>query len=303
MKFTRLGMALFLILGLTLSAPAFQTTTGAIEGFVKTSDTGEIVSNVKIILVFTQNESIKHEFKTDKRGHYYKAGLTPGIYKISIEKEGFLPASGTIRVKLGSATEYDFELDVLENLVPESLKLGQKGLDLLNEGKNADAIDKFTQGIAEDNTNPALFYYRGLAYERQGELDLALADYQKSIELKPDFALPFARSGISYAKQKNYEKACEYYQQALDLGDSDVTTYYNYGAVLMNQGKSQEAKIVFEKLLELDENYADALYQLGIISLGLGESGKAKVYLERFVEMDPENNNAAIAKKILDSLK
>jgi len=55
-------------------------------------------------------------------------------------------------------------------------------------------------------------------------------------------------------------------------------------------------------LLSLDENYADAFYYLGIISIGQGDSEKAKELLQKFIKMDPENRNAPIAKKILESL-
>jgi len=73
--------------------------------------------------------------------------------------------------------------------------------------------------------------------------------------------------------------------------------------VLMNLGKSEAARPVFENLLSLDENYSDAYYHLGIIYIGLGDVTKAKEFLQKFVDMDPENSNAPIAKKILESLK
>jgi tetratricopeptide (TPR) repeat protein len=53
----------------------------------------------------------------------------------------------------------------------------------------------------------------------------------------------------------------------------------------------------------MDEDYADAYYHLGIISIGLSDPGKAKELLQKFIELDPENMNAPIAKKIIESLK
>jgi tetratricopeptide (TPR) repeat protein len=86
------------------------------------------------------------------------------------------------------------------------------------------------------------------------------------------------------------------------LGDKDLTTHYNYGVVLINLGRSADAKPVFENLLSLDENYADAYYHLGIIYIGLGEVIKSKELLQRFIDLDPENSNAPLAKKIIESL-
>ncbi|MCK4930572.1 MAG: tetratricopeptide repeat protein, partial [Candidatus Aminicenantes bacterium] len=56
------------------------------------------------------------------------------------------------------------------------------------------------------------------------------------------------------------------------------------------------------KLLAVDEGYPDAYYHLGIITLGQGDVEKAKELLKKFLELDPENPNAPVAIKILESL-
>lgn len=278
-------------------------TTGSLEGYVRDAKSGEIISRARILLVFTRNESVKFDLSADKKGHFYKSGLTPGTYKVNLEMEGYLPTSGTVRVRLGVTTQHDIEITPMESVVPKAYKIVEEGIRLLNEGKYAEAEEKFTNGISEEKPDPLCYYYRGFARERQGNGENALADYKKAIDLQPDFILAFSRSGIIHAKQKDFDKAAEFYQKALDLGDKDVTTYYNNAVVLMNQGKSQEAGKYLEQLLILDENYADAYYHLGIIYIGQGDAAKAKEFLEKFVEIDPQNTNAAVAKKILESLR
>ena len=74
--------------------------TGAAEGFVKAANTGKIKTKAKITLVYTRNEIMKYELHTDKKGHFYKGGLTPGIYRVHTEKEGNLPVAQTVRGRL-----------------------------------------------------------------------------------------------------------------------------------------------------------------------------------------------------------
>lgn len=289
----------------SLSVGAQSGVTGAIKGSVKDAKTGEVIAKAKIILVYSKSDAMRYELQTDKKGYYYKGGLTPGYYKATIEKEGFLPTSSTVRVRLADTVQIDFELKILESTVsqiPKAMKKAKKAMKLLEEGKYEDAVREFSEGISHDQSNPMLYFYRGLSQENSGNIDGALADYQKAIELKPDFMLPYSRSGKIYARQQSYEKASDLYQKSVELGDKNMTTHYNYGVVLMNLGKSTEAKTVFENLLSLDENYADAYYQLGIIYLGLGNSAMAKELLQRFIDMDPENKNASIAKEILKHL-
>jgi tetratricopeptide (TPR) repeat protein len=59
---------------------------------------------------------------------------------------------------------------------------------------------------------------------------------------------------------------------------------------------------MFENLLVFDEDYADAYYYLGIITIGQGDAEKAKELLQKFLDLDPENPNAPVAQKILESL-
>jgi len=287
----------------SLSVGGQSGVTGAIKGFVKDAKTGEVIVKAKIIMVNAKYGNIKYELQTDKKGYYYKGGLTPGYYKFTVEKEGFLPISRTLRVRLADTVQSDFELQTLESQVPESVKTASKAIKLFNEAKWEDAIREFSEGISSDPTSYLLYFYRGLSQENNGNIEEALEDYQKTIELKPDFMLVYSRLGKIYARQQKYEKASEFYQKSVELGDKDITTLYNYGVVLMNLGKSTEAKPVFENLLSLDEDYADAYYYLGIISIGQGDSEKAKEFLQKFIEIDPENKNAPIAKKILESLR
>ena len=306
-KFTHLILFIFLVCCVCVLFIGSQSgTTGGVKGSVKDAKTGEAIAKVKIILVSSKNDAMKYELQSDKKGNYYKGGLTPGYYKFTIEKEGFLPTSKTIRVRLGDTIQTDFELRILENSisrVPESVKKAKEAMALLEKGIYEDAVKKFTELISEDQANPLPYFYRGLAQEKNSNVEKAILDYQETIELKPDFILPYARAAKIHARQQNYEKAREFYQKSVELGDQDITTHYNFGVVLINLGKSTEAKTVFENLLSMDEEYADAYYHLGIISIGQGESERAKELLQKFIQLDPDNTNAPIAKKIIESLK
>jgi tetratricopeptide (TPR) repeat protein len=291
----------FVIFAFYLTA-FLDAVTGTTEGYIKDAQSGEPISKAKIIFVSAKSEVMKYELYSDKKGYFYRSGLITGIYKVTVEKDGYLPQSSSIRVKLGEVAYLEIRLKSFKGLIPQSAKLSSQGIKLLDTSKYEEAIEKFTEAISEDQSNPVSYYYRGVALEKNGNIDKALEDYQKAIELKPDFILPISSAGKIYAKQRDFEKAIDFYKKAVELGDQDATTHYNYGVCLMNLGNNAKARAVLEKLLILDENYSDAYYQLGIIYIGLGEVSKAKEFLQKFIDMDPENKNASIAKEILKSL-
>jgi len=281
---------------------ALAATTGAVEGFVKDEQTGDPILKAKITFVSAKSASIRLVSHSDKKGHFYRGGLTIGFYQITVEKENYIPTQSTVRVPLGDTAKIEIKLKPYKGLPPVTKKISGKAVSLLNEGKYEEAIEKFTEAITEDPENPVFYYYRGAAFEKTGDLDKSMEDYQKSVELKPDFILPTANIGKIYAKKREFEKAIEFYKEAAELGDKDATNYYNCGVCLMNLGKNEQAKEVLEKLISFDENYSDAYYQLGIIYIGLGGSAKAIEFLQKFIDLDPENQNVSIAKEILKSL-
>lgn len=294
-------LTLFMMFAFCLAS--FSGVTGAAEGCVKDAKTGELISKAKITLVSIKSKALKYELYSDKKGRFYKGGLPPGIYKVIVEKDGYLPMSGSIRVRPGDTAKIEAELKSFESLMTLSAISSRQGSKLLDEGKYEEAIEEFTRAISEDQSNPVFYYYRGLSLEKSGNIEKALEDYQKAVELKPDFLLPLTRTGRIYAKKENFEKAIEFYKKAVELGDKDTTTYYNYAVCLMNIGSNKEAKDILEFLLSLDEKYSDAYYQLGIIYIGLSDSTKAKELLQKFIELDPQNKKAPIAKQIIKSLK
>ena len=297
-KMIFIGLSIVLIFCMA----TFASTTGSVEGFVKDEQTGEPILKAKITFVSAKSSSIRLVSHSDKKGHFYRGGLAIGIYQITVEMENYIPKQSSIRVSLGPTAKMEIKLNPFKGPPPITKKISSKAISLLNEGKYEESIEKFTEAITEDPENPIFYYYRGVAFEKTGDLDSAMEDYQKSVELKPDFILPTANIGKIYAKKKEHEKAIEFYKKAVELGDKDATNYYNYGICLMNLGKKEQAKEVLEKLITLDEDYSDAYYQLGIIYLGLGDSANAKEFLKKFLDMDPDNQNAPIAKEILKSL-
>lgn len=284
------------------SVPLSGQTTGAVRGHVKNSQTDDPISNAKIQLIPEMSGYLTYDFYSDNKGLFYRGGIRPGTYKVLVEKDGYLPVSSSIRIRLADTANIEITLDPVESVIPESTHAIVKGSKLLDTGHYEKAAAIFDEAISSDPSNPVLFYYRGAASERIGNIEMAIEGYQRAVDLKPDFVLPMSRIGILSARKGDMNKAIEFFGKAVEMGDQDTNTYYNYGVSLLNVGKHEVAKDIFSKLISFDEDFPDAYYQLGIINISLGNIEKAKGFLHTFLEMDPKNVNADIAKQILKSL-
>jgi len=285
-----------------LPTPVFANST--IKGVVSEKGTGTPIENVKVTIASLRTSTARYELLTDDKGYFYKTGLQNAMYQVFFEKDGYVPAQSAIRLGASDLKELDAQLEKIEaktsNLVFELVSTAQK---LTAAGKYDEAIDKVSRAIEKEPGNFILYYNRAIGYDKKGDKEKAVLDYQKSLELKPDFLLSLSALGNIFAKKGNFEKAVESYKKAFELGITDTLALYNYGACLVNLGNSDEAKTVFEKLVSLDANYSDAYYQLGIIYLGLNDNAKAIEYLKKFIELDPENENVPVAREILKTLE
>ncbi len=297
-------MILLILTGWLLSAvPAFPQIMGVIKGHVVDKETQAPVVKAKVIIASARTQAARSEIVTDKNGFFYKSGLPPGVYQVSCEKAGFAPSITNMRLTIAEEREVTIPLDVLKDGTKTVLSLMTRVEALLGEGRFQETIDKITEAAAGEALNYVLYYYRAVALEKAGDQPKALADYQKALELKPDFFPVLAGLGKLYARMGDNPKAVEFYKKAFESGSTDVLVLFNYGVCLINASENAQAKTIFEKLLTIDPAYPDAHYQLGIICLGLGETARAKEYLGKFVELDPENATASVAKEILKTLK
>src|SRR5271157_2444081 len=61
------------------------------------------------------------------------------------------------------------------------------------------------------------FYDRGLAYNKVGQYDLAIADFDEAIHLNPNLAAVFDDRGVAYYNKGEYDHAIADYNEAIRL--------------------------------------------------------------------------------------
>jgi tetratricopeptide (TPR) repeat protein len=100
--------------------------TSSIEGTVK----GEDGNGLKGATVHITRTDIKGNYKvnTDKKGHYFHAGLPLGTYDVSVEVNGqTMDTVRGVRTKLGDPTEVDFDLHKMAQQRQQMQKAAETG--------------------------------------------------------------------------------------------------------------------------------------------------------------------------------
>jgi len=109
--------------------------------------------------------------------------------------------------------------------------------------------------ILKDPLTPEEHINLGVAYEKKGKYDEAIAAYKKAVKKNP-VALLYI--GNVYFQKREMEKAEEYYKKAIDRDPLMADAYNNLAWLYATQGKNlDEAESLAKKAIELRPDRSD----------------------------------------------
>lgn len=135
----------------------------------------------------------------------------------------------------------------------------------------------------EDSKNALYAYWLGRLDYDADQYDHAILQFQKAIELAPDMAQAYNNLGLGYYRQNRNRLAVANYQKAIDLnlksGHPDAWPYLNLAITERSLNQPTEAETHLREAISLNPNLAPARFQLGNI---LEDNGKMKDAIFQF---------------------
>ncbi len=208
-----LGVLLFALAG-------FAQTTTSLEGDVKGED-GQLLKGA---LVKIDREDIKghYQVKTDKKGHYFHAGLPIGTYKITVEVDGKdVDFVDKVRTTLGDPVVNNFDehanaqkRQAMTAAADSGTLTKEQERGLTPEQKAA--LEKQTKERAQQlakNKGLNDAFNAGMQAMTAKQYDVAVQQFSKASEMDPNcrtcglrgFSLP--SSYINLARQQDRHRA------------------------------------------------------------------------------------------------
>lgn len=149
-------------------------------------------------------------------------------------------------------------------------------------------------------------YYTNSGIDKTNKADFrgALEDFNKSIELNPDWALTYFSKAIVFHNLRRLEDAYENYTKAIELDNKMIDAYYNRAHVLLIEKEISENDIKkalsdLEKSIELDNKFVDAIYYAAVVKMKLKDYKGAVEELDKVLKIEPEAINSRALKKLI----
>lgn len=168
------------------------------------------------------------------------------------------------------------------------------------------ALSSYGAAISLDPKNPANYLALARVEVAKNELDKAVANLEKAIDLKADYAPARFLLVQIFDQQGKLNDAIKRAEELVVLNNQDVGSLFQLGFLYYKAGRYDDSKMVFERTVQLSPNYSNARYFLGLIydgSTSLTTSEKKAKALEQFAkisELNPDNDEI---KLILKNLK
>jgi len=116
------------------------------------------------------------------------------------------------------------------------------------------ALQDYNKAI-ELNPNDAAYYNRGILKKDMNDLDGALQDYNKAIELNPNYAMAYNNRGNLRSDMNDNEGALQDYNKAIELAPNDASKYNNRADLYLKMNDFDKALADVNHSIDLGGGY------------------------------------------------
>lgn len=160
--------------------------------------------------------------------------------------------------------------------------------------KPQECFADFEAAVELDALNADIYYHRGQMYTLLMRFDEAVTDFNKTIQLRPDFSLAVIqklyveyRDAVSKQDQFKLVQLMEGFKDAIEAYSECVECYSILAQILSEQGQYGEADQFFEKALKLDgENATLHVHRALLLLQWKGDIVKGMELLYKAIEVD-----------------
>src|SRR5262249_44516545 len=161
-----------------------------------------------------------------------------------------------------------------------------------------DAMKLYQGGLRNGLTNAWLFSRLAYLFLQQGDRDEAIANFEKAAQLNPSDNESLNDLGMAYLEKGQLADAERAFRWSVSADDKYPLAHNGLGLVAIQKHDLQAAREHFEKAVQLDADLLEAQLNLGRIYQIMGAHTRARACFEAFLEKASPKEYGAIIPKV-----
>lgn len=170
----------------------------------------------------------------------------------------------------------------------QSTDFSSEGMKALEEGKYDAAVEAFTKAIAADPKDYTAHFNLALAYTFLHKDPEGIAEYRKTLELKPGLYEAQLNGGILLMRQKDPADALPLFEGAVEQKSKEYRPRYYLAEAQLQTGAAEKADENYRLALELDPKSANAELGLAHALAQQGKLSDADPHFRQAAQLDPK---------------
>jgi Flp pilus assembly protein TadD len=154
---------------------------------------------------------------------------------------------------------------------------GNLALICWRSGRYGELTELIKQALQLNPSYPEAHNILGIAFQQKGDIDCAIASYNKAISLSQNFADSHNNLGTALQNKGDLINAISAYKKAIKINPTHPEFHNNLGNALKDQGRAEDAAASYIQALNLKPNFPEAHYNLGVVLQEQGNLGQAKI--------------------------
>jgi tetratricopeptide (TPR) repeat protein len=157
---------------------------------------------------------------------------------------------------------------------------------LQNTGQYAAAIEPY-QKLFDLKPDPTTAFLVGSMAQKAKQTDRAIAAYQQSLELNPDYDKAQNNLALCFLEAKRYEQAAPAFIRLIEIEGPSYRAQYNVGLSYYYLGKYEQSLEAFKAALALEKT-VNVLNGIGLVWDKLDNKAEASSWYQAAKEFDAE---------------
>ncbi|MDE0662227.1 MAG: tetratricopeptide repeat protein [Gammaproteobacteria bacterium] len=201
-----------------------------------------------------------------------------------------LASAGRILAQRGDLLAAEVQLRKVLAIRPGTpLEIGNLATVLSRQGRHAEAMEFFAQGLAGNPDDVVLLSHQGLTQMLMGDVEAAGASLERAATLDPSYPQGQFNLGVLRFGQGRHRDAIALFERTLSLNSGFADAYLNLGSTYAALEEYEAALDPWERLRQIQPNNPSLIYNIALAKARLGRLDEARADYQHALALDPRN--------------